>query len=210
MSKIMIVFGFSGECCLNQWIYCNSCPNFVFVSKMLDSLGYLKFWILRVQTCPNMSKRVQTYPNVSKVSCLNVSIRVQNLGQCLHGWLSCSNVSCDMRAAITLRMWWWMLLIFFGLSVCASMARKAARLEHDLLLELAQGKKTFEDVKKEASRLTTAGADLGHLTSANASRCIKPMTSILNELCWLGSMDIQFRNNLPCYIYILSWLKNLY
>lgn len=50
------------------------------------------------------------------------------------------------------------------------MCNMAATSEHELLLELAAGKKTFEQIASDARKLQALGADLPALTSSNPAR----------------------------------------
>lgn len=72
------------------------------------------------------------------------------------------------------------------------MGRKAAEDvddERGLLLELALGKKTFEQVAVDARRLVRKGADLSALTGSNAARCI---TQRLQELTGISKDSLHF------------------
>ena len=72
------------------------------------------------------------------------------------------------------------------------MGRKAAEDvddERGLLLELARGKKTFEQVAVDARRLVRKGADLSALTGSNAARCI---TQRLQELTGISKDSLHF------------------
>ena len=71
----------------------------------------------------------------------------------------------------------------------SSDSAKAALAEIDLLIELASGQKTFEQVRSDASKFAFAGASLKSLIHSNASRGI---TQRLKELTGVDRDSLAF------------------
>ena len=68
-------------------------------------------------------------------------------------------------------------------------AMEIASVERDLLLELAKGKKTFEQIAIDARRLSARGTALPALTGSNPARCISQR---LAELTGISKDSLHF------------------